>query len=258
MKKFRFMFKCIIVDDEKKARETFEKIVERYLPEKLTILHSAESVKEAVYAIHKYNPDLVFLDFEMPVESGFKLFEYFDKVTFEVIFLTAYKNYAIDAFKYAAFDYLLKPLDYMDLREVIIRYEKKQKENNYNARIQTLMANLNSGSDIHAKVALPTLTGYIMEKINNIIYCEADENYTKIFTISGKQLLISRNMKVVEELLPAEYFFRIHKSYLVNLNYVKEYDRSEGHRITLENGMILDVAMRRIDEFVKLLTKRRV
>jgi len=252
------MLKCILVDDEKKAHETFEKIVERYLSDKIKILHAAYSVKDAVYAIHKFNPDLVFLDIEMPGENGFKLFDYFEKVTFEVVFLTAYRNYAIDAFKFAAFDYLLKPLDYIDLRDVLERFEKKQKENNYNTRVQTLMANLNAGGEIQAKVALPTLTGYIMEKINHIMYCEADENYTKIFTVSGRQLLVSKNIKVVEELLPAENFFRIHKSFLVNLNYIKEYDRSEGHRITLENGVILDVATRRIDDFVKVLTKNRL
>jgi len=249
---------CIIIDDEKMARETFEKVIERYFPDKLKVLCAAESVKEGVYAIHKHHPDLVFLDIEMPGENGFKLFEYFEKVTFEVIFLTAYKNYAIDAIKYAAFDYILKPLNFIDLGEVVERYEKKQKENNYNLRVKTLMSNLNAGGDINTKVALPTLKGYVMEKINNIMYCEADENYTKIFTANAEETLVSRTLKSVEELLPAEYFFRIHKSYLVNMNYIKSYDKSEGHKIMLENGIELEVATRRTDEFVRLLTKTKL
>ncbi len=249
---------CIIIDDEKMARETFEKVIGRYFPDKLKVLCAAESVKEGVYAIHKHHPDLVFLDIEMPGENGFKLFEYFEKVTFEVIFLTAYKNYAIDAIKYAAFDYILKPLNFIDLGEVVERYEKKQKENNYNLRVKTLMSNLNAGGDINTKVALPTLKGYVMEKINNIMYCEADENYTKIFTANGEETLVSRTLKSVEELLPAEYFFRIHKSYLVNMNYIKSYDKSEGHKIMLENGIELEVATRRTDEFVRLLTKTKL
>ncbi len=249
---------CIIIDDEKMARETFEKVIGRYFPDKLKVLCAAESVKEGVYAIHKHHPDLVFLDIEMPGENGFKLFEYFEKVTFEVIFLTAYKNYAIDAIKYAAFDYILKPLNFIDLGEVVERYEKKQKENNYNLRVKTLMSNLNAGGDINTKVALPTLKGYVMEKINNIMYCEADENYTKIFTANGEETLVSRTLKSVEDLLPAEYFFRIHKSYLVNMNYIKSYDKSEGHKIMLENGIELEVATRRTDEFVRLLTKTKL
>ncbi len=251
------MISCIIIEDEKKARETFEMIAKRYLPEKLKVLASAETVKEGVYAIHKSRPDIVFLDIEMPGENGFKLFDYFDTITFEVVFLTAYKNYAIDAIRFAAFDYLLKPLDYMELVRVVSRFEMKKKEVNNNARIQVLLNNLNMGADISSKIALPTLTGYQMEKISHIIYCEADENYTKIYTIRGDFILVSRTLKVVEDMLPPEYFFRIHKSFLVNMNFVKSYNRTDGHKILLENGIEIEIATRRNEEFVKALTKAK-
>lgn len=251
------MISCIIIDDERKACETFEKIVARYLPDKVKILYSASSVKDGVHAIHKYSPQIVFLDIEMPEENGFKLFEYFDTVRFEVVFLTAFQNYAINAIKYAAFDYILKPLNFIDLRDVIARYEKKQSDQDSTTRVQTLLSNLSTGGDIQSKVALPTLSGFKMEKINKIIYCEADENYTKIFTAQNDMILVSKTLKFVEDLLPPTYFFRIHKSFLVNLNYIKEYSRTEGHKIILENGKELDVATRRIDEFVSLLTKKR-
>jgi two-component system LytT family response regulator len=251
------MITCIIIDDENKAREAFEKIALRYLSDKIKILYSASSIKEGVHAIHKYNPQIVFLDIEMPEENGFKLFEYFDTVRFEVVFLTAFQNYAINAIKYAAFDYILKPLNFIDLRDVILRYEKKQSVQDSTSRVQTLLSNLSTGGDINSKVALPTLSGFKMEKISHIVYCEANENYTKIYTAQGEMILVSKTLKFVEDLLPPEYFFRIHKSFLVNLNYIKEYDRTEGHRIKLENGTVLDVATRRIDEFVSLLTKKR-
>ena len=251
------MIPCLIIDDERKARETFQMIVQRYLPGKLKVVAMAGSVKEGVYAIHKYKPDIVFLDIEMPEENGFRLFDYFETVTFEIVFLTAHKNYAIDAIRFAAFDYLLKPLDFIDLTGVISRYEKKEKEENNNARIQTLLTNLNIGADINTKIALPTLSGYQMEKISHIIYCEADENYTKIYTVKGGHILVSRTLKVVEEMLPPEYFFRIHKSYLVNLNFVKSYNRTDGHKIILENSVELEIATRRNEEFVKVLTKAR-
>ncbi|MEI6886449.1 MAG: LytTR family DNA-binding domain-containing protein [Bacteroidota bacterium] len=249
------MISCVIIDDEKKARETFELIVQRYLPEKMKVVALAGSVKEGVYAVHKFKPDIVFLDIEMPVENGFKLFDYFDSVTFETVFLTAYRSYAIDAIRFAAFDYLLKPLDYIELAAVIDRYEKKKKNENNNAKIQTLLSNLNIGADISSKIALPTLTGFQMEKISHIIYCEADENYTKIFTVRGDFILVSRTLKVVEEMLPPQYFFRIHKSFLVNMNFVKSYNRVDGHTILLENGVELEIATRRNEEFVKALTK---
>ena len=251
------MISCIIVDDESKAREVFEKIVSRYLADKLKIVFTASSVKEAVHAIHKYNPQIVFLDIEMPDENGFKLFDYFDTVRFEVVFLTAFHHYAINAIKYAAFDYILKPLNFIDLKEVVNRYEKKVQEENYSNRVQTLLANLNLGGDINSKVALPTLSGFKMEKINHIIYCEADENYTKIFTAQGEMILVSKTLKFVEELLPPDFFFRIHKSFLVNLNYIKSYDRTDGHKVILESGMEIEVATRRIDEFVSTLTRRK-
>lgn len=251
------MISCIIIDDEKKARETFEMIVQRYLPDKLKVLAMSETVKEGVYAIHKHKPDLVFLDIEMPIENGFKLFDYFETVNFEIIFLTAYKNYAIDAIRFAAFDYLLKPLDYTDLISVINRYEKKKKDENNNARIQALLSNLNIGAAISSKIALPTLSGYQMEKISHIIYCEADENYTKIYTIRGDFILVSRTLKVIEEMLPPDYFFRIHKSHLINMNFVKSYNRTDGYKILLENGVELEIATRRNEEFVKALTKAK-
>ncbi len=251
------MISCILIDDEKKARETFDMIVQRYLPKKLKVLALAESIKEGVYAIQKLRPDIVFLDIEMPVENGFKLFEYFDAIPFEVVFLTAFKNYAIDAIRFSAFDYLLKPLDQTELSGVISRFSKRKNEENNYQRIQNLLNNLSIGSDIGAKIALPTLSGYQMEKVSQIIYCEADDNYTKIHTVRGDFILVSRSLKIVEEMLPSRYFFRIHKSYLINLNFVKSYNRNEGHKVTLENGLELEIATRRNEEFVKALTKAR-
>jgi two-component system LytT family response regulator len=233
-------------------------IVQRYLPDKLKVVASAESVKEGVSAIQRFRPDIVFLDIEMPGENGFKLFDYLETVTFEIVFLTAYKNYAIDAIRVSAFDYLLKPLDYLDLTAVLSRFALRKKEENNNVRIQTLLSNLNIGADISSKIALPTLSGYQMEKISHIIYCAADENYTKIYTVRGDAILVSRTLKVVEEMLPPEYFFRIHKSYLINMNFVKSYNRTDGHKILLENGVELEIATRRNEEFVKALTKQKI
>ncbi len=247
---------CIIIDDEKKSRETLEKIILRYFQNDLKVLYLADSVKEGVFAINKYNPEIIFLDIEMPEENGFKLFDYFDIYNFEIVFTTAYKQYAIDAIKFAALDYLLKPINYIDLRDVLKRLEKKNKRNSSQAQIETLLSNMHSDSDMFSKVALPTLDGFQLEKVNNIVYCQAEESYTKIFTNRNEMILVAKNLKNIEELLPDEIFFRIHKSFLVNMNYIKSYSKSSGNKIILENGVELDVASRRNDEFIRALTKR--
>ncbi len=250
------MIKCIIIDDERKAREVLNKIIDRYFSDKLKVEYLANSVNHGVYAINKFNPDIVFLDIEMPGDNGFKLFEYFDKYNFEVIFTTAFEQYAISAIKYAALDYLLKPINYIDLRDALKRFEEKQNIKSRHERIETLLSNLNIGENIRSKVALPTLNGYQMENINNIIYCEADQNYTKIHTANNQIILVSKTLKIIEDILPPEIFFRIHKTYLVNLNYIKKYFKTDGHRIILENGKELYVANRRTEDFVKALTQK--
>lgn len=248
---------CIIIDDERIAREAFQDICERYLKDKLEVRGLAGSVKEGVELIKKHQPEIVFLDIEMPVESGFKLFDYFTKYTFEVIFTTAFKQYAIDAVKYAALDYLLKPINFIDLREALIRYEKKRSTNTSQVRIETLLSNLSVGVDMNQKVAFPTMDGYQMEKLNDIMYCEGDVNYTKIHTYDGRLIMVSRTLKDVEELLSSHYFYRTHKSYLVNLNYIKSYSRSENFGIFLDNNLWLPVSTRKNDEFIQMLTQWR-
>ena len=247
---------CIIIDDEKNAREALAKIIERYFENKITILQLANSVKEGVFAINKFRPDIVFLDIEMPEENGFKLFDYFDIFDFEVVFTTAYKQYAIDAIKFAALDYLLKPINYIDLRDVLVRLEKKQNKSPNTDQIEAFLSNINNDPGNFNKIALPTLDGFQLEKVNNIVYCQAEETYCKIFTNRNEAILVARTLKNIEELLPEELFFRIHKSYLVNMNYIKSYSKTDGYRIKLENGIELDVATRRNEEFLKALTKR--
>lgn len=247
---------CVIIDDERVAREAFRDIIDRYMTDRLTVIGMAESVKEGVELIKKYHPELVFLDIVMPNESGFKLFDYFTQYNFEVIFTTGFEQYAIEAIKYAALDYLLKPINFIDLREALSRYEKKKLTKSSQQRIETLITNLSVGGDINQKVAFPTMDGYQMETLHDISYCEGNVNYTKVYIYDGRMIMVSRSLKEVEELISCHYFYRIHKSYLVNLNYVKTYSRSE-NGIHLENGQLLPVSFRNNDEFLQILTKWR-
>lgn len=250
------MINCIIIDDEQPARDSLSLMLNRFFSEKISVVTTAESLKEGVLAIYKFKPDLVFLDIEMQDEDGFKIFEYFQKIDFSIIFTTAYKEYAIKAIKVAALDYILKPIGIEDLRSAIELYEKHQLEEIKNENIERLVDALNSTStSIETKVILPTFNGFKLEKINSIIYCEADQNYTKVFTIDGSNILVSRPLNKIEENLPSNVFFRIHKSYIVNLNYIKEFSREDGYHVILDNGVKLVVAIRRKDEFISIISR---
>jgi len=250
------MINCVIIDDEKLARDSLELMFSRYFQEKINVVAKAESLKEGVFAIYKHNPELVFLDIEMPVENGFKIFDYFQQVNFSVIFTTAYKEYAIKAIKVAALDYILKPIGLEDLKGAIALYEKRLSSGIPVESIEKLINILNPVLGTITKVALPTFQDFQVEKVNAIMYCRADQNYTKVYTINGGELLISKPLNAIESMLPRNLFYRIHKSHLINLNYIKSYSRTEGFHVVLEDGTKLDVASRRNDDFIRALTQK--
>ncbi len=249
------MTSCIIIDDEKYARLTLKQLIGTFLGNRLQVIETASSVSEGVALIKKFNPDIVFLDIEMPGQNGFCLFEHFSTIPFQVVFCTSHEHYAIEAIKVAAFDYLLKPVNLDDLTALMDRYQKRIPEHDNKARVSTLITNAHSGTSTFDSIALPTRYGYQLEKISNIMYCRAQESYCQVQVKGEFGYLVSRSLKQMEEILPAELFFRIHKSYLVNLNYVQAYKKAEGF-IILQNGEELEVAHRRSDEFLKRLTRR--
>lgn len=247
------MKRCIIIDDEKNARESLEKMIQRYYSSRMEVCGTADSIKESIELINKLQPDVVFLDIEMPRENGMQLFKYFSQPNFEVVFTTAYEQYAIKAIKYAALDYILKPINQIELGEAISKLELKDKLNkNTSMHIETLLYNLNLDSQDFNKVVLPKSDGYELEKVRNIIYCKADKNYCDVHTISNNKIVVSKSLKYVSGLLSDEMFFRIHKSYLVNLNYIKSLSRADGGQVVLENGMVLPVS---VSHFKELLSK---
>jgi len=249
------MIRAIIVDDEKDARDSIQLIFSQFFTDEVEIVASLSSVKEAVKAINVLKPELVFLDIEMPNENGLQLFEYFgDEVDFEVVFVTAYQKYALNAFRYAALDYLLKPVDYIQLGETIQRFKRKTR-NFSKIKIDTFINNLSNDLEINKKVIFPTRNGYQILKMSNILFCKAEVNYSTIYTVDNNSFTIVSTLKNLEEMLPSKVFFRCHKSFLVNLNYIKTYDKSRD-KIILENGKELEIATRRIESFIEVLTSR--
>jgi two-component system LytT family response regulator len=251
------MIKTIIVDDEFNAREFLQKLLNRYFPDKFLVLALCESVDEAIHAIDKFNPELVFLDVQMPNKNGFQLFKELNKINFEVIFTTAHSEFAIDAIKCSALDYLLKPINYIDLLETVKKYESKLHKASQQEKLMLLIENLDTGNSAFNKIALPTETGFELVKTNAILYCEADSNYCKIICLDGKKIVLSKTLKFIEELLPTSTFQRIHKSYLVNLNYVTRFNKTNELLVELSNGQTLPVSIRKKEDFINAIIQKK-
>lgn len=243
--------KAIIVDDEQKARNLLKGMIAAFTPG-LAIVSECEDVPSAIKAIHKHQPELVFLDIEMPGYSGLELHDFFSKeeITFDIIFTTAYSEYAIQAFKLSAVDYLLKPIDAIELEAAVVRYQTKNKKQK--ANYQALKENLQRKNT--NKLAVPSGQSIHLLDNENIIYFKADNSYTEIKLSTNDKLVVSRTLKNFEEGLQDEkIFFRCHKSYLVNLAYVKEYVKSDGGYLKLSNGETVPLSNDKIDEFYELV-----
>lgn len=248
------MIKAIIIDDEAHARESLTNVIHQYCQE-ITVIGSGENVADAIALINRFSPDIVFLDIDLPNGNGFTLFEHITSPNFETIFTTAYEEYAIKAFRVAALDYLTKPIDFRQLIEAVERFRTKQKVELKEQRIELLLENLSNKPTEFNKLVLPDYDGYTLIKVSDIIYCKADGSYTEIYLLNGKTITTSKLLKVVEELLPSQTFYRIHKSYVVNLNLIKRYNKSEGHQVLMESNTLLDVSDRNKKEFIERLTQ---
>jgi two-component system, LytTR family, response regulator len=242
------MLKAILVDDEKKASETLKKLLGKYCPQ-VEVLFDYQRVDAAVSGIKEHKPDLVFLDIELPDGSGFDLLSRFEIIDFDVIFITAYNEYAIKAFKFSAIDYLLKPVD---IDELIAAVSKAQQLNTLrNAKYKTLLENVSSPTA--KKISVPIRGGMAFVNIEDIIRLEADGAYTIIVEKDGKQHTSTRYLKEYESLLDNNLFFRIHASHLINLEKVKALKREDGLFVEMADGSKLEISRRRKDEFLEKL-----
>jgi two-component system LytT family response regulator len=237
------MIKAVIVDDEKDGRDALAKIIKNYC-KNAEVVALASCAEEALKAIEEFKPDLIFLDIEMPLESGFDLLRKAEAYDFKTIFITAHSHYAIKAFKFAAAGYLLKPVDIDDLIDLVNKVEKaiaqkteKSKKNDHPAKIKD-------------KISLPVKDGLIYLHVDEIIRFEGDGSYTKAWLTNGKCHLISRNIKEYEDLLSSSHFFRCHISHLVNLRHVKGFSRHDGYYADMSDGVRIEISRRKKDEFV--------
>jgi two-component system LytT family response regulator len=250
------VIKTIIIDDELNAREFLEKILKRYFADKFIICAKCSSVDEGISSIKEYNPDLVFLDIQMPEKNGFELLKEINPANFEVVFTTAFSEYAIKAIKHSAFDYLLKPINYIDLLSTIKRFETVVKENQKEKRIELLLNNLGNTSTDFQKLTIPTENGFTLINKSNILFAKASDNYCLIHLVDGNVITASKTLKNIEELITETYFFRVHKSFLVNLNYIKHFYKSD-MEVELLNSNRIPVSHRKKELFVKAITSKK-
>lgn len=246
------MIKAVIIDDERNSRMALAKLIEVYAKD-VKILAEAASLEEGLHAIKTHQPDLVFLDLEMPDHNGLELFEQLDKINFEVIITTGHQEYAVKAVRTAALDYLLKPIDIEELEQAIGRVFAKRKQKRENKNFDIFIKNFKNVSE--QQIALASSDGLTFLKVKEIIYCKGDGAYTYFFINDGSKITVSKNLKEFEELLSDKGFFRIHKSYLINLTHMKKYVRGDGGYVVLSNGDNADVSKRKKEGFLKQISK---
>jgi len=243
------ILKAIIVDDEHKSRESLKVLVNDFCKDVL-VIGAASNVKDAIELIEQNEPDFVFLDIQMNAETGFDLLKKAAPINFEVIFTTAHSEYAIEAIKFSALDYLLKPIDVEELKQAVQKYRNKKSGNSISRRIENLIENFKNSHSDSFKMALPTADGLIFMNLTDITYFEADGSYTKVFKKNGEVFMVTKNLKEYEGLLMKKNFFRIHNSYLINLDEIERYVKGEGGYVVMKNGKNLDVSKRKKQAFL--------
>ncbi len=242
--------KSIIVDDEKNGRENLAGLLKSYCS-RVTVVGEADSVKSAIDLIEMVHPDLVFLDIEMPVADGFALLEHFREYPFEVIFVTAYDNYAIKAIRFAAADYILKPINTDDLKDAVDKVFERISLKQENDRLRQLYRNIQQPKDPRIGLACGDTIEFV--EVNALVRCQGEGNYTHFYFEDRKPLLVSRSLVEFEELLDEYSFLRVHKTHLVNLNKVIALLRNEGGVLRMSNGDMIPISRRRKDTVVERL-----
>jgi two-component system LytT family response regulator len=246
------MLTAIIIDDEASSRNALRQKLANYC-KGVIIIADCENGDDGIKNIEEKKPDIVFLDVEMPRMNGFTMLQQLHNRDFELIFITAYDYYAIKAIKFSALDYLVKPVEIEDLKAAVEKAVQKRNHSPRNERVEILLQNLMNEKKEQQRIAIPSMEGLQFIGMNEIVYLEAQSNYTIIYLTDSYKLTVSKTLKDFEELLPSPLFIRIHHSYLINKNHVTKYIKGEGGQVMMKNGAILDVARRKKEEFMKAI-----
>lgn len=242
------MMRAIIIDDQEKARQLLTGLLSQFI-EEVEPVGDAGTIREAVSLIKNLNPDLVFLDVELEGEMGFELFDQIAEVDFEVIFTTAHSKYAIQAIQFSAIDYLLKPIGINQLQSAVERVkEKKEKEK---VPIQVLLDNLKGGDRKPQRLVLPGTDSFTVVQVEEIIRCDAENNYCRFFLTDGSQILVSKPLKEYDQLLSGSGFMRIHQSHLINLRHVRKFARGKARFVIMTDQQKVEISRSNQEEFLR-------
>ncbi|MEX0289225.1 MAG: LytR/AlgR family response regulator transcription factor [Flavobacteriaceae bacterium] len=248
------MIRTVIIDDQFDSRQALRLLLEKYCPE-VVVMEECENAEQGIAAIRDHNPHLVFLDIQMPNMSGFDLLEELKTIDFEIIFVTAYNQYAIKAIKFSALDYLLKPVDPMELVEAVNKVKGRQNQKQRSYSYGSMLKNVRSLPGNIERLAVSNMDGILVLDTANIIYCAAEGSYSKIYLTDHKTQLVSKKLKEFENMLTESGFCRVHHASLINIKHVQQYVKGEGGYVILTEGHHVDISRRRKEAFLSLLNK---
>jgi two-component system, LytTR family, response regulator len=242
--------KAIVIEDEPVSRETLVNYLNKYCPD-VVVVAEAGNIADGKVAINQHSPDLVFLDVEMPFGNGFDLLEELPSIQFELIFVTAFSNYALKALNMSASYYLLKPIDIDELIAAVEKVRENLMNKERLSSAQILKENLHAVENRLKRIVLPEMEGFEVAQLSEILYCRANDNLTDFHFLNGKKKTICKTLKFFDEILGQSGFLRIHKSVLINLEHVTGYKRGKGGYAQMVNGHELEIAVRRKQDFLE-------
>lgn len=246
------MIRAVLIDDMKNSRVTLADDLKNYCPD-ILIEGEADSVKSGVELIRKINPEIVFLDIELEDGTGFDILDSFDEINFKIIFITGLDSYGIKAIKFSALDYLLKPVDPEDLVKAIGKYKESDKRRDLKANVDYLLENIRGIKPKFKRIALNSADKVNMVNIDDIIRCESQSNYTLFYLNGGEQILVTKSLKEYENLLEEYSFIRVHHSHLINLNFLKEFIKTDGGYAVMTDKSTVPVSVRKRDNLLREL-----
>lgn len=249
------MLKTIIIDDEQHCADVLKAMLEQKFGDTIKLEAVANSADEGRVLIKHMKPDLIFLDVEMPVQTGLDLLASLDKIDFEIIFTTAHEQYALRAIKLNALDYLLKPFSIEELEAAIEKCKAKKLQTLNPENMQALVGNLKSTTPDNKKIGLPTSNGTRYVPIKEILRIEADSNYSTVYFTNKTKLVLAKTLKEFDEMLSPYNFFRVHNSHLINLSELQQYTNRDGDHVVMNDGSHVEVSRRRKSELMEVLKK---
>jgi two-component system, LytTR family, response regulator len=248
------MIKAILIDDERNSLEMLDWLLTTYCPE-IAVAAQCESGEAGIQAIGQLQPDVVFLDIEMPKMNGFDMLEKIGDINFEIVFTTAYDKFAVRAFRYAALNYLLKPVDPEELQATVNRLKQK-KSSPTKEQMELLFQSLISREKQPVeRIALSTGDGLVFAQTKDIAYCRAESNYTNVVMASGQKILVAKTLKEIDDTLSGKDFFRVHNSFLVNINHIAKFVRGDGGYILMPDNTQITISRSKRDEFFQLFAR---